>query len=586
MTDYPSWAAEIVWYEIFPERFCRGNFQNPISAEDLKGTTPWNLDCCEWEISDWTSDWYARQKHEKKNTKSLKTNILRRRYCGDLQGVVSKLEYLAGLGITALYFTPLQYSPSLHKYDGTNFLHVDPFFGTDARGDQKLIAKEDFSDFENAVWTKADLLALEMIKKAHSLGMRVVFDGVFNHIGYNSVPFQDVLKNREKSRYKDWFLFDFEKSTKKKPVYEKFWGTVREMPKLNYACSEVKKYVFAVLKRWLKPVVEDIEFEGIDGWRIDHAIGVPMMFWKQANEYVKSLKKDALFLGELIEPLTVIKPYLEEKCFDSVMNYGFYFSASEFFAPEKNCISALQFDKKLRSQLKLLPQGANFLAMNLLGTHDTERFASIAVNRELKKFSSIAEFFANTHVSDKKYSSRQPDDFERKIQQMAVVFEFSMIGSPMVYYGDELGMWGANDPDCRKPMMWDTLEFQDGHIVKGGQHLNKYDKICKNQNVFDFYKKIIAFRNTNRKVLAWGKFLTHYADAGKRVYVYSRKDDNSEIFFAFNREKSPQTIELNLGTGTLKDCFNGSKMTLDASGRIKLTLPEVSFTILSRCEQV
>ncbi|MCR4559527.1 MAG: hypothetical protein K5685_05560 [Bacteroidales bacterium] len=456
MTGYPAWAAEVVWYEIFPDRFCRKNLQNPLSAEDLLGTTPWNFDGQEWKISAWDAEWKGRQAHEQNNRKSLKMNVLRRRYCGDLEGVISKLDYLAGLGITALYFTPLQFSPSLHKYDGTNFLHIDPFFGSNALDDKRIILEENFLDFENAKWTSADLLALEMIKKAHSLGMKVIFDGVFNHIGYNSVPFQDVLQNREKSRFKDWFLIDFEKSTKKTLVYEKFWGCVKEMPKLNYACKEVKQYVFAVLKRWLKPIVEGTEKEGIDGWRIDHAIGVPMMFWKQANAFVKSIKNDALFLGELIEPNEVIKPYLDEKCFDSVMNYGFYFAAAEFFAAEDNSISALQFDKKLRSQLKLFNSGSNFLAMNLLDTHDTERFSSLVVNGRLKKFGSIAEFFENTHSGDKKYSIRQPKDLERKIQKMAVVFEFSSVGSPMVFYGDELGMWGANDPDCRKPMAWEN----------------------------------------------------------------------------------------------------------------------------------
>ena len=547
MTCYPAWAAEVVWYEIFPDRFCRKNFNNPLSAEDLLGTTPWNFDGEKWEISAWDAEWKGRQEHEKHNRKSLKMNVLRRRYCGDLEGVISKLDYLAGLGITALYFTPLQFSPSLHKYDGTNFLHIDPFFGSNALDDKRIILEENFLDFENAKWTSADLLALEMIKKAHSLGMKVIFDGVFNHIGYNSVPFQDVLQNREKSRFKDWFLIDFKKSTKKTLVYEKFWGCVKEMPKLNYACKEVKQYVFAVLKRWLKPVVEGTEKEGIDGWRIDHAIGVPMMFWKQANAFVKSIKKDALFLGELIETNEVIKPYLDEKCFDSVMNYGFYFAAAEFFAAEDNSISALQFDKKLRSQLKLFNTGANFLAMNLLDTHDTERFSSLVVNGRLKKFGSIASFFENTHSGDKKYSIRKPNELERKIQKMAVVFEFSMVGSPMVFYGDELGMWGANDPDCRKPMAW---ENGDEEMLK-------------------FYKKNIAFRNANKSVFSFGQFVTHYADSKKRVYVYSRKKGDEEIFFAFNRETVPETVEIEV-----------------AGCRKQITLDKLSFTIIKSANGV
>jgi glycosidase len=202
------------------------------------------------------------------------------------------------------------------------------------------------------------------------------------------------------------------------------------------------------------------------------------------------------------------------------MNYGFYFAAAEFFAAEENAVSALQFDKKLRSQLKLFNTGANFLAMNLLGTHDTERFSSLVVNGRLKKFGSIASFFENTHSGDKKYSIRKPNELERKIQKMAVVFEFSMVGSPMVFYGDELGMWGANDPDCRKPMAWNSGD----------------------EEMLKFYKKIAAFRNANKKVLSWGKFITHYAAENKRVYLYSRKNKSEEIFFAFNRETVPETV--------------------------------------------
>ncbi len=586
MDNYPSWAAQVIWYEIFPERFCRKNYENPISSLDILGTTPWNFSKdSAWEIHPWTSDWYRRQPYEKENSKSLKINILRRRYCGDLKGIISKLDYLSELGVNALYFTPMQYSPSLHRYDGTNFLHIDPFLGDNALEDLKIISQEDFLDFDNAAWTSADLLALEMIKKAHSLGMKVVFDGVFNHIGYNSKPFQDVMKNAQKSEFADWFLIDWEKSTKKNLVYQKFWGFVKEMPKLNYGCKKVKEYVFSTLKRWLKPIVSGAEFEGIDGWRIDHAIGVPLTFWKSANAFVKTLKPDALFLGELIEPLEVIKPYLDEKCFDSVMNYGFYFSLLQFFVAQNNSISALQFDKLLRSQLKLLNLSSNFLAMNLLGTHDTERFASYIVNRDLKKYSSFAEFFENSHIEDKKYNSRCPNDFERKIQKMAVVFEFSMVGSPMIYYGDELGMWGANDPDCRKPMIWPELSFEDEQILVGGRRTKKYDKIEVNQNIFDFYKRIINFRKSNIEVLSWGKFSTLYADKEKRVYIYERTLKKERIIFGFNCELEPCSIEISLGVKTvLKNVLNGTKLDTDNFGHVRLTLEPVSFTILSQCE--
>lgn len=581
MAKYPSWAAQVVWYQIFPDRFCKANTSNPISSSDIAGTTPWNIGPDKpWQIHPWTSDWYARQPYEEGNSKNLKTNILRRRYCGDINGIISKLDYLSELGVSALYITPLQYSPSLHKYDGTNFLHVDPFLGSNPIQDKYDIDNEDFGNFDTPIWTTADKEALELIRQAHSRGIKIVFDGVFNHIGYNSKPFQDVLKNRQKSKYADWFLVDFKKSTKKKLSYEKFWGCVDEMPKLNYSCKEVKRYVFASLKRWLKPVVDGVEYEGIDGWRIDHAIGVPPTFWKSVYEYVKTINEDALFIGELIEPLNIVKPYLDNVCFDSVMNYGFYFSQCQFFAAENNYISAVKFDNEIRNQLQLLKLESNFLMMNLLGTHDSDRMSSYIVNRQLKEFGGMAEFWSNSRIEDKKYTSRKPNLLERKIQKMMVAFEFSMVGSPMVFYGDELGMWGANDPDCRKPMMWPDMKFDDEQILVGGRRTRKFDKVEVDYDILDFYKKIIKLRNT-LKVLWWGRFETYFADPEKRVYVFGREDIHDRIIFAFNREQDARELTFSVGAGnSFVDYFDGSKLISDATGMLRVNLQPVSFAIL------
>ncbi len=584
MSNLPIWAAEAVWYQIFPDRFCRFNIQNPITAADLEGTTPWNLSHSDpWEIHPWTSDWYERKPYEQANSKSLKTNILRRRYCGDINGIISKLDYLSDLGINALYINPMQYSPSLHKYDGTDFMHIDPYLGSNPIADRKQIEDEDFDDFDHAGWTTADMEALQLISEAHKRGIRVVFDGVFNHIGYNSKPFQDLLKNRKKSKYKDWFLTDLEHSTRKKLIYDKFWGCVDEMPKLNYSCNDVKRYVFATLKRWLKPIVNGTEYEGIDGWRLDHVIGVPPTFWKSAQKFTKNIAKDSLFLAELIEPNTIIKPYLDNAIFDSVMNYGFYFSACEFFAAEKNSISAFEFDKRIQHQLQLFPVSANYLMMNLLGTHDSERIASLIVNREIKKYGDIATFFQNSHIEDKGYTSRIPDIKDRQIQQMMVVFEFAMIGAPMVYYGDEVGMWGANDPDCRKPMIWPGMEFDSEHLVTAGRHSKtKKTPVAINGEMLDFYKKIIRLRRTH-KVLSHGMMKTEIADEKERVWAISRYDAHSRIIFVFNREEKSVEIAIRAGEGEqFTDYISAEKHTVAGSGVLQLMAKPLSFLILVR----
>lgn len=582
MNDFPQWAAEAVWYQIFPDRFCRFNSDNPITAQDILGTAPWNIKADKpWQIHPWTADWYERQPYEKGNDRKLHDNLLRRRYCGDINGIISKLNYLRDLGVTALYITPLQYSPSLHKYDGTNFLHIDPFLGSTPRMDIQTIENEDFDDFDNAKWTTADHEALNLIKEVHKRGMKVIFDGVFNHIGYNSKPFQDVLLHHKASKYAGWFHIDWDKTTPKRLSYDKFWGFVKEMPKLNYGCRDVKRYVFAALKRWLRPVVDGTEYEGIDGWRIDHAIGVPMTFWKSAHDFTKILNKNSLFLAELIEPDNTIKPYLDNGAFDCVMNYGFYFLACEFFTGDGAKMSAKEFDRRIWKQLKLYKPDANYLAMNLIGTHDTERIASLIVNRHLKKYGSIASFFENAHTSDRGYSSRRPNSVERQIQRMMIAFEFAMIGSPMIYYGDELGMYGGNDPDCRKPMCWPEMKFQDEHIVTGGRHFYyQKERIAADREMLAFYKRIIALRRGST-ALKQGVMTTDFADSEKRVWVISRRHGSERVIFAFNCEDKPALVKMSGHPDEVFcDYFGDISIVADPSGNFGVDIKPQGFRVL------
>ncbi len=580
--NYPQWASEAVWYQIFPDRFCRSNDDCAMTPRHLYGTAPWNIKPDKpWQRHPWTSDWYAREPYERENQGTLKDNMLRRRYRGDINGIISKLAYLRDLGVTALYINPLQYSPSLHKYDGTNFLHTDPFLGSTPEADIEKIESEDFDDFDNASWTTADRETLKLISEAHKMGMKVMFDGVFNHIGYNSKPFQDVLKRREKSPYYGWFIINKAKSTPQKLSYEKFWGFVTEMPKLNYGCPQVRQYVFATLKRWLKPTVDGVEYEGIDGWRLDHAVGVAPTFWKSAYQFTKKINKNSLFLAELIEPESIIKTYLDSGAFDCIMNYGLYFLACEFFTKEDKKMSGKEFDKRLWLHLKLFKPEANYLAMNLLGCHDTERIASLIVNRKLKKYGSIAKFFEHTHINDRGYTSRRPDALERQIQRMMVVFEFFMIGAPMVYYGDELGMYGANDPDCRKPMEWPEMTFDDEHLVTGGRHLyHRREHVGADLEILSFYKKTIALRH-KCKALSHGILSTDYTDPVKRIWIASRIHGQERFIAAFNCDYEPATITLDgMHRRTFLDYYDGTESPADHDGHIAIELPPCSFKVL------
>ena len=170
----PLWAKKVVWYQIFPERFRNGDLKNDPEMKDIKGSWP-NDNISPWQIHPWTSDWYELQPYEKQNGKDIWFNLQRRRYGGDLQGIIDKLDYLKEMGIGAIYLNPIFESPSLHKYDGATYHHVDPNLGPDPEGDRKLMAKETPHDPSTWVWTSADKLALLLIKEIHQRGMKIIF---------------------------------------------------------------------------------------------------------------------------------------------------------------------------------------------------------------------------------------------------------------------------------------------------------------------------------------------------------------------------------------------------------------------------
>ncbi len=190
----PDWARTVVWYQIFPERFHNGDVSNDPTLADLSGAWPHDLNE-PWQVHPWTSDWYEKQPYEQAHAgKDIWFHLQRRRYGGDLQGIIDKLDYLQDLGITALYLNPVFAAPSSHKYDGATYHHIDPNLGPDPAGDRAMIARENPSDSAAWTWTAADRLMLELIKEVHRRRMYIIFDGVFNHVGLNFWAFRDVVE--------------------------------------------------------------------------------------------------------------------------------------------------------------------------------------------------------------------------------------------------------------------------------------------------------------------------------------------------------------------------------------------------------
>jgi len=536
----PQWAKNVVWYQIFPERFRDGDPTNNPTINDLKGADPKELPK-EWEVHPWGSDWYALQDYEKANGEpELWKHILRRRYGGDLQGVINKLDYLQDLGITAIYLNPVFQSPSLHKYDGESYHHIDPNFGPDPEGDRALIASENPLDPSTWVWTSADKLALQLIDEAHSRDMKIIFDGVFNHLGYNSFAFQDVIKNQQNSPYKDWFMIkswdDEEKGTEFD--YEGWFG-VKSLPEFKEDSTGIvegpKKYIFNATQRWMNPQNKGIE-HGIDGWRLDVAYCIGHPFWKKWRKHVRSINPEAYMTAEIVDDPEKVTPYMQGDEFDGEMNYNFAFASAEFFFnTDSTKINASTYDQKLKALRDLYPQGVAYVSQNLFGSHDSNRIGSHIVNRDrgIGNFRNWGNYFnASVAGNNPNYSTRKPQKEDIDLQKLFAIMQMTYVGAPMIYYGDEVGMWGGNDPDCRKPMIWDDIVYED-EVFNADGSTHKPDKVETNTSLFNHYKKLISIRKKHPS-LQQGTYKTLFTNDAKGIFVFERQYEGESIVVAIN----------------------------------------------------
>lgn len=543
----PQWAKKAIWYQIFPERFRNGDPTNDPTLKTLEGSWPHDS-ISPWKIHPWNSDWYKMQSWEKENGKNIWFNIQRRRYGGDIQGIIDKLDYLEKLGINAVYLNPVFESPSLHKYDGATYHHVDPNFGPDPESDRKLIQSEIPDDPSTWVWTKADKLFLQLIDEVHKRNMRIIIDGVFNHMGINSWAFQDVIRNQQNSKYKDWFSIlswdDPAKGTKFK--YEGWYG-VKELPELkedeNGIVPGPKKYIFDITRRWMDPDNDGNPNDGIDGWRLDVAFCVKHPFWKDWRVHVKSINPEAYLTAEIIDAIDVVKPYLEGDEFDAVMNYNYLFACSEFFIDDNTGISVTKFDDLLKNLRTSFHPSVAYVQQNLDNSHDTQRLLSHIVNRDKYKMRDWVKTFDKWKGSNPEYDTRKPDENEIKINKLMAIFKFTYVGAPYIYYGEEAGMWGANDPDCRKPMVWDDLEYEDEAYLPDQTGKYKSDPVEVDKELFEHYQKLIKIRNDN-EVLQTGEFKTLVTDDKNKIYAFSRFDDRNEIILIINNSISDKQVEL------------------------------------------
>ena len=539
----PEWAKHAIWYQVFPERFRNGDFNNEPTVASLKGSYPQDI-TSPWQIHPWESDWYKLQPYEKENGKNIWFNLQRRRYGGDIQGMLDALPYIKELGVNALYLNPVFWAPSLHKYDAIVYHHIDPHFGPDPEGDKAIMAQEFLDDPSTWKWTAADKLMLRFLQETKKMGIRVIFDGVFNHMGIESIPFKDVLINQEKSRYKDWFeVTSWENKEKGTEFKYTGWFGVKELPELkedeNGLVAGPKQYIFDITRRWMDPNGDGNPDDGIDGWRLDVAFCVKHQFWKDWRVHVKSLNPQAYITAEVIDPIEVLKPYLEGDEFDAVMNYNFAFTSAEFFFQEKGKILPKEFDKTLADLRTAFPKGVSYVQQNLFGSHDANRIGSAIKNKSIGSYRNWGEYFGLSQATNKKYSTQKPSRSDVEIQKLIALFQMTYVGAPMIYYGDEVGMWGANDPDCRKPMVWDDIEYEAEQTAPDQSRYQSSDAAAQDKDLLAWYKKLIAVRN-NHPALRVGSYKTIVTNDKKNLFGFERLYGDEKVIVIINNSNKTQ----------------------------------------------
>ena len=564
----PDWAKGIVWYQIFPERFANGNTTNNPTAEKVFKND--SFIPRDWNVSRWTGNWFEQAEWEKNLGGKFRDNIFHRRYGGDIQGIIDRLDYLKELGVGAIYLNPVFDAVSMHKYDGSTFHHIDFNFGPDPKADQQLVENEIPDNHLSWVWTKADSLFLKLIDEVHNRGMKIIIDGVFNHTGIQFWAFQDILKKGEKSKYKDWYIVhSFDDSTTKQNEfdYKGWWGT-KFLPEFNRTEKDLhpgpKQYIFHSTLKWMDPNNDGDPSDGIDGWRLDVAREVPLGFWNDWRKLVKSINPNALIVGELWE---LSPDFISENgVFDALMNYNFAFAVNDFFIADKNQIDVSEFAEKLNEIDLAYPPEYLDVLQNLVDSHDTDRLLSMIVNPDRK-------YDRDADERNPNYSPAKPNDEAYKIQKLLAVLQMTYRGAPMIYYGDEVGMWGADDPHDRKPMIWDNLVYDDELITeKSGfkKGLGRYE-VKQNKELLDFYQKVIRLRNNNL-ALQKGSLNFLYTNDEKKSFVFERKLDNNGFVVAFNLGDETDRISLHLEKQEIsyEEIMSGEKGTVKSKDNPRL----------------
>jgi cyclomaltodextrinase len=519
----PDWAKNGVFYQIFPERFCDGDKTNEQDFKEFYYEGARKLPesgKTNGEYFHFVKNWYDVSGLTRSPYRTDGKPDYYSFYGGDIAGVTEKIPYLADLGITIIYFNPLNEARSNHKYDPVDYKKLDPHFADEAV----------FKAF---------------IRKAHENGIRVIVDEALNHTGNYFFAFLDAREKGRESKYWNWYEFKrwpLPKGDIPDPLdyYECWWGFGIH-PSLNYdlsrpnaqenAITDIKdaqpnkplvEYLMGVVRYWLG----DLD---IDGFRLDVPNEVPFWFWKEFRKTVDEVKPDAFLIGEIWGNAM---PWMGPHGFHSTMNYKYFRDpVLKFFGQGYG--TAAQLDDELAPGRFQYPIQATQVMMNLIDSHDTERYLTTVGNKSEKLM-------------------------------LTALFQMTYVGIPQIYYGDEIGLRGGKDPDCRRTFPWN------------------WEESPRRVKVHDFYRKVIGLRH-EYPALRTGDFRTILADG--KVYSFLREDDTDRIVVVLNNGGAKQKVDLNLGElgfadGAVLVDRLGERTYTVAGGAVEIELDQLSGAIL------
>lgn len=563
----PNWAKGAVMYQIFVDRFCNGDPDNDVQTNEY---------CYVGEPVVKVEDW-----------DSYPENMdVRRFYGGDLQGVIDKLDYLQDLGVDVLYLNPIFVSPSNHKYDIQDYDYVDPHFGkiVDDAGELLSAGQTEnrfASRYVNRVTNRKNLeagneLFAKLVKEAHSRGMRVILDGVFNHCGsFNKwIDRERIYENAEgyekgayvsaDSPYREYFRFYDTNQWPYNHTYDGWWGH-DTLPKLNYEDSKaLYDYIMHIGKKWVS------EPYCADGWRLDvaadlgHSPEMNHRFWQDFRKAVKSANPEAIILAEHYGSP---KDWLGGKEWDSVMNYDAFMEPVSWFLTgmqkhsddyrEDLLGNAFSFWEAMKYHTADFRMPSWQVAMNELSNHDHSRFLT-RTNHKVGRINTMGALAAEEGV-------------DKAVFREAVVIQMTWVGAPTIYYGDEAGVCGFTDPDNRRSYPW-------GH---------------EDTELIAFHKEMIRIHKTNPEMIE-GSLLGLCGDY--QCIAYARFTEAEQSVILVNNNSAEVTKEISVWEACIakdaildrliltdKDGFTTEKASYPVkAGKLTITLPPTSAVVLKQ----